>query len=222
MSNRFFYSPYPKVPPKPRAPWAWAGAILLLTGLAAGLLSGAYFLWRFIDIDSVLVAGTLAPPPRVVEVSPDVSLPQQTTAAPWVANIFVSRSSAVFFPDKTYYSALVTRWDTLLKEAGASVNHISGAESVEEALGADQLLVVPAAVCMAAAERAALERYVRHGGHLLASWATGARGADCGWLGYDFMADIAGAEAVGTLERYSPTFFAVLSIRLRITWSNLV
>jgi peptidoglycan/xylan/chitin deacetylase (PgdA/CDA1 family) len=208
LSNQFFYSPYPKIPPKPRAPWAWAGAILLLTGLAAGLLSGAIFLWRFIDIDSVLVAATLAPAPRVVEVTPDVSLPPQTTAAPWVANILVSRSSAVFFPDKTYYSALVARWDALLKEAGANVNHISGAESIR-ALGADQLLVVPAAVCLAAAERAALERHVQRGGHLLASWATGARGADCGWLGYDFMAEIAGAEAVGTLERYSPTFLAV-------------
>lgn len=208
MSSRFFISPYPKEPPQPRAPWAWAGAIVLLTGLAGGLLSAAFFLWRYIDIDSVLVAATLAPAPRVVEVAPDASLPRLTTTAPWVANIYVSRQSAVFFPDKTYYAALVARWDDVLREAGAEVNHISGAESID-GLGDDELLVVPAAVCLPDADRAALQSYLQRGGDLLASWATGARGGDCSWLGYDFMVDIAGAETVGTLKRYSPTFLAV-------------
>lgn len=208
MSSRYFTSPYPKEPPRPRAPWAWAGAIVLLTGLAAGLLSAAFVLWRYIDIDSVLVAATLAPTPRVVEVTPDVSLPRLTTAAPWVADIYVSRQSAVFFPDKKYYAGLVTRWDEVLREAGAEVSHVSGAELID-ALDGDRLLVVPAAVCLPAEDRAALERYVERGGNLLTSWATGARGAECGWLGYDFVVDLVGAETVGTLERYSPTFLAL-------------
>jgi len=173
-----------------------------------GLLSAAVFLWRFIDIDSVLEAATLAPPPRVVDIAPDLSLPQLTGTAPWVANLYVSRSSAVFFPDKTYYAKLVARWDGLLEAAGASVRHISGAESVES-LDADRLLVVPAAVCLSDDDRAALARHVERGGHLIASWATGARGADCAWLGYDFMSKLASSEAVGTLERRSPTFMAI-------------
>ncbi len=173
-----------------------------------GLLSAAVFLWRFIDIDSVLEAATLAPPPRVVDVTPDLSLPQLTGTAPWVANLYVSRNSAVFFPDKTYYAKLAARWDGLLETAGARVRHISGAEAVE-ALDADELLVVPAAVCLSDEDRAALARHVERGGHLLASWATGARGADCAWLGYDFMSELANAEAVGTLERRSPTFMAI-------------
>ncbi|MGD8697934.1 MAG: polysaccharide deacetylase family protein [Gemmatimonadales bacterium] len=208
MSSQYFYSPYPKEPPRPRAPWAWAGAILLLCSLAAGLLSAAFFLWRFIDIDSVLEAATLAPPPRVVEIAPDLALPELTGTAPWVAHLYVSRNSAVFFPDKSYYAALGARWGALLEGAGASVRQISGAESVES-LGRDQLLVVPAAVCLSAEDRAALARHVERGGHLLASWATGARGADCEWLGYDFMSELASAEAVGTLERRSPTFLAI-------------
>lgn len=208
MPSQYFYSPYPKEPPRPRAPWAWAGAILLLCSLAAGLLSAAFFLWRFIEIDSVLEAATLAPPPRVVDVAPDLALPELTGTAPWVAHLYVSRNSAVFFPDKSYYAELGARWGALLEGAGASVRQISGAEAVES-LGRDQLLVVPAAVCLSAEDRVALARYVERGGHVLASWATGARGPDCGWLGYDFMSELASAEAVGTLEQRSPTFLAI-------------
>jgi peptidoglycan/xylan/chitin deacetylase (PgdA/CDA1 family) len=181
---------------------------VLLTGLAGGLISGAFLLWRYIDIDSVLEAATLEPVPRVVEVAPDLSLPRLTTAAPWMAHLYVSRNSAVFFPDKTYYAGLVGRWDDLLSGAGATVRHISGAESIES-LDGDQLLVVPAAVCLSGEDRSALEGYVQRGGDLLISWATGARDADCGWLGYEYMAAIAEVETVGTLERYSPTYLAV-------------
>ncbi len=35
-----------------------------------------------------------------------------------------------------------------------------------------------------------------------------ARG-DCTWLGYDLTAELANAEAVGTLERRPPTFLAI-------------
>ncbi len=184
------------------------GALLLLSALAGGLLTAAFFLWRYIEIDSVLEAATLAPPPRVVEIAPDVSLPRLTGTAPWVAHLYVSRNSAVFFPDKDYYAALVTRWDKLLGEAGASVRHITGAKSVES-LGSDQLLVLPAAVCLGAEDRAAIARHVQRGGHLLTSWATGARTGDCTWLGYDLTAELANAEAVGTLERRPPTFLAI-------------
>jgi peptidoglycan/xylan/chitin deacetylase (PgdA/CDA1 family) len=156
----------------------------------------------------VLEAATLAPPPRVVEIAPDVSLPRLTGTAPWVAHLYVSRNSAVFFPDKDYYAVLVTRWDELLGEAGASVRHITGAKSVES-LGSDQLLVLPAAVCLGAEDRAAIARHVQRGGHLLTSWATGARTGDCTWLGYDFTAELGNAEAVGTLERRPPTFLAI-------------
>ncbi len=208
MTKRQLQTPYPAEPPRPRAPWAWAGALVLLGALTAGLLSGAMLLWRYIDVDSVLVAATLGPPPRVSEVAADVPLSELTITTSWTANLYISRSSAVFFPDRNYYAALASRWERLLEEAGASVQHISGSESLEE-LGAGQFLAIPAAVCLSADERAAIDSYVQRGGHLLASWATGARGADCSWIGYEFLEEVTQAEAAGTLQGRPPNFIAI-------------
>ncbi len=208
MVKRLRQTPYPAEPPQPRAPWAWAGAIVLLGALAAGLLSAAMLLWRYIDVDSVLVAATLGPPPRVTEVAADVPLSELTVTTSWTANLYVSRSSAVFFPDKSYYAALASRWERLLEEAGASVQYISGSESLE-ALSDGQFLAIPAAVCLSADERAAIDSYVRRGGHLVASWATGARGADCGWIGYEFLEEVTQADAAGTLQGRPPNYIAV-------------
>jgi peptidoglycan/xylan/chitin deacetylase (PgdA/CDA1 family) len=196
-------SRYSYEPPRPRSPWAWGGAILLLGTLAAGLLGAAVVLWRFVDIDSVA-----ADPPAVAEPMADVPLPPLTRTGSWRTRVYTSEPSAAFFPDSGYYTRLVGRWDALLESAGAEVSHISGAPSLDS-LPAGDLLVVPAAVCLGEEERGAIHRYVMRGGDLLATWATGVRDADCEWVGYRFLQDLAEADAAGTVAKGPPTYLVV-------------
>ncbi len=185
-------------PPRPRTPLAWGGAILLLGTLTAGLIGAAVLLWNFIDIDSVLEASE-GPPPPVTLPAPEVRLPPLPETRPWAAYVYASERAAAFFPDSTYYGALVERWNSALASVGAVVNRVPQPTSIDE-LPDGVLLVVPAAVCLDETERTALRRHVRRGGHLLATWALGARDGDCAWVGYEFLRRLVGAEVVGTLE----------------------
>ena len=191
-------------PPRPRTPWTWGGAILLLGTLVAGLIGAAILLWRFIDIDALLEANDDIPPP-VEEVVAELRLPELPVTVSWTAHLYESPRSARFFPDRGYYHDLLARWESLLGGIGAGVRRLSGPAAIDS-LAEGQFLVIPAAVCLDDDERDALDRHSERGGSLLATWALGARDAECDWLGYGLLRDLADAETIGTLEERPPTY----------------
>jgi peptidoglycan/xylan/chitin deacetylase (PgdA/CDA1 family) len=195
-------------PPRPRTPWTWGAAILLLGALVAGLVGAAILLWRFIDVDSLLEAAMNDAPPAVEEFVADVRLPELPATISWTAHIYVSPRSASFFPDSEYYPALIDRWESTLAGAGAEVRRTHGASGIA-ALPAAELLVIPAAVCLDEAEREAIRGRVEQGGHLLVTWALGARDENCNWLGFDYLRELAGAQTAGTLEGEPPNYLVV-------------
>jgi hypothetical protein len=181
---------------------------LLLGTLTAGLVGAAILLWRFIDIDKRLEAAEGDTPPAVEEVVAELSLPELPAAVPWTAYIYESRRSAGFFPDAEYYPRLIARWEQLLGDLGAGVRHLSSWNDLDS-LAADDLLVIPAGVCLGDEERGAISRYAERGGNLLITWALGARDASCAWLGYDYLRELADAGSAGTLEGQPPTYVTV-------------
>lgn len=191
-------------PPRPRTPLTWGGAILLLGTLTAGLIGAAILLWHFIDIDSLLEASE-GPPPAVAVPAAEVRLPPLPATRPWAAYVYASPRSATFFPDSTYLDLLAERWNSVLAAAGAVVNRVAQPGSIDS-LPDDALLVVPAAVCLDDRERRALSRHLRRGGHLLATWALGARDGDCAWVGYDLLRRLAGADEAGSVEARPATY----------------
>jgi len=189
-------------PPKPRTPWAWGGAILLLGTLTAGLLGAAVLLWRYIDIESVLQ--TADEPPGVEAVQPQLALEEPPVVQPWPAHLYLSQTSAGFFPDSTYQARLALRWDSLLTAAGASTVRLTGTGALPTA-DARGLLVVPAAVCLDDSEREGIRTHVRAGGNLLATWALGTRDAECRWRGFEFLEQLTGSSGAGSIEQ-RPTY----------------
>ncbi len=199
---------YPYEPPRPRTPWAWGGAILLLGTLVAGLIGAAVLLWRYIDVDAVLQAATGEMPAPVSEVVADVPLPELTGTVSWTAHLYVPEHNAGFFPDPRYHSDLNERWGALLVDIGAGIAHVRGAAALDS-LDGDGLLVVAAAVCLDDDERDAIRRHVDRGGHLIATWALGVRDAECEWDGFRFLKDMTGVEAAGTLAGRPPTYLTI-------------
>ena len=199
---------YPYEPPRPRTPWAWGGAILLLGTLVAGLIGAAVVLWRYIDVDAVLQAATGEMPAPVTEMVADVPLPQLTSTVSWTAHLYVPEHNAGFFPDPRYHSDLNERWGALLVDIGAGIQHVRGAAALDS-LGGNGLLVVAAAVCLDDDERDAIRRHVDRGGHMIATWALGVRDAECEWDGYRFLKDMTAADAAGTMAGLPPTYLTV-------------
>lgn len=195
-------------PPRPRTPWTWGGAILLLGTLVAGLLGAAILLWRHIDIESLLDTAEdeqLA----VVDVSPpQLRLPPLPVTSDWQAYVYVSGASASFFPDTLYLHRLAARWDSLLSAAGASTVRLADADALSS-LGRGALLVVPAAICLEVAEREGLRAHVLAGGDLIISWAFGTRDGSCDWRGFGLLEEMTGSRGAVTLDDRPPRYLTL-------------
>ncbi len=187
-----------------RSPLVWGSAVLFLGTVTAGLVGAAVWLWRAVDVEA-LVQGGAEPPPAVAEVVPQILLPDLPRTAGWTVHLLDSKASARFFPDPEYYSSLAERWERVLGDAGAQVERVSDAEAIGS-LTADAILVAPAAVCLSFEEREAIRAHLENGGHLLATWALGARDEGCDWIGYDFLQEVAEAGGIGTLADREATY----------------
>jgi peptidoglycan/xylan/chitin deacetylase (PgdA/CDA1 family) len=72
------------------------------------------------------------------------------------------------------------------------------------------VLILPSAVALSAQERADILRFRSQGGAILATWATGTRGAKGDWDGWQFLESI-GAKSLGEIAQEPPARHLVLN-----------
>jgi peptidoglycan/xylan/chitin deacetylase (PgdA/CDA1 family) len=116
-------------------------------------------------------------------------------ARPIAEDVFVYRSSttqAFFNSIGAEYSLFLDAWHDAAPRLGIAWQETTLAQL--DKLPARSILVLASTVALDEAERAAVDRFVGRGGALLATWATGARGNDSEWLGYDFLTKYFGVE----------------------------
>ncbi len=121
---------------------------------------------------------------------------QPTATSP--ATVCLLRSPA----SQAYFTAqggdrerLLHPWrDTLARLGHAPCE--TDADALERA-GAPKVLVLASTVALSAREREAIERFARRGGGLIATWASGSRDHDGGWLGYGWLRETFGVEVLG-------------------------
>jgi len=198
----------PKRDPVPRARSApqWLGGLFMLGLIGAAVIGGGALLWENVDVQRMTASTALREP----HTSP-LALMQETTAqtdTPFVAPLYFSQASSDFFPEADYYPGLLDRWDQLARDAGAQVTRISSVEDIDS-LDAHRVLIAPSAVCLSAAEVAAMRGFAERGGGLVATWATGARDSSCTWLGWDALTALTEIPDFNTLEEREAVYLTV-------------
>jgi len=101
-------------------------------------------------------------------------------------------------------------WRDLLKGAGYRTEAIGDAQ-LEAGLDAYAAVILPSVVCLGDPARIELERYLRGGGGVLATWALGARDANGEWRSYDFLRTLTGALRFELGRTEGPWFVSVRS-----------
>ncbi|MGD2068521.1 MAG: polysaccharide deacetylase family protein [Gemmatimonadota bacterium] len=191
--------------PRARSPWNWLGGILLLGLVGGGMVAAAVALWEQIDVGRIIPELAGAPGPLPVPRPPPAAA---VVGGGFPVVLYRSERNARFFPDSTYYPRELERWTAWAGEAGARVREASDASSLG-ALSPDEVVVVAEAPCLSTEERRAVRDHLRRGGGVVTNWAVGARNADCGWLGWDEVARLTGAEDVREIPSREALFFTV-------------
>ena len=99
-------------------------------------------------------------------------------------------------------------WRRRVEGAGYLTVTIGDAR-LEAGLDAYAAVILPSVVCLGDAARRELERYVRQGGGMVATWAFGARDANGIWRGYDFLQGLTGAVRFDLGHSEAPWFVSV-------------
>lgn len=102
------------------------------------------------------------------------------------------------------------RWRLLLEGAGYKTESIGDAQ-LEAGLDRYAALILPSVVCLGDAARVEIDRYVRAGGGVVATWALGARDAMGEWRGYDFLQTLTGSVRFEIDAKEAPWFVSVRS-----------
>ena len=85
------------------------------------------------------------------------------------------------------YFDLAKQWEAILSEGHASYRIVNDRDIVRGLANSADVLVLPWAVCLDDAQRNSIQSFVESGKGLVLSGATGARGADCSWKGWDTL-----------------------------------
>lgn len=83
------------------------------------------------------------------------------------------------------YAVLLKPWREFASEEGLGLKELTSLDGVPS--GGNNVLVLPSAIALDAAERAAILRYRELGGAVVLSWASGSRGGAGEWQGWDFI-----------------------------------
>jgi len=181
--------------PRAKAAGSWLGGILLLGILGGGVVVAAVLLWENLDVRQLAPALTTPPGPL-----PEPELPPSAAwqSASFSVALLNSPRNRAFFPDTAYYARALAQWRGLLEDLGGEVREVSSVEDLRT-LGSEELLVLPEAPCLSAAEIAAIRDYLRAGGSLVSNWAVGARDEGCQWRGWQTVGELTGAGDVREL-----------------------
>lgn len=90
------------------------------------------------------------------------------------------------------YFDLAKQWEAILSEGHASYRIVNDRDIVRGLANSADVLVLPWAVCLDDAQRNSIQSFVESGKGLVLSGATGARGADCSWKGWDTLSRLTG------------------------------
>jgi len=101
-------------------------------------------------------------------------------------------------------------WRDLALRGGYGTETIGDAQ-LDAGLEAYAAVVLPSVVCLGDPARAGLERYLREGGGVVATWALGARDESGQWRGYDFLESLTGAVRFELGRTEAPWFVSVRS-----------
>lgn len=104
--------------------------------------------------------------------------------------------------------ALVGPWRQLLQGRGHVFRELRSPDELA-ALKPQDVLVLPSAVALSAAERGALLRFRDIGGQILTTWAVGARDAHGQWMGHGFLRELTGVDVTGEVEATSSRRFLI-------------
>jgi len=146
---------------------------------------------------------------RPAKVEPRPALPALSPAGGGRVAIVLSEAS-----DRCIGAAEFARhaghWRELALRAGYQAETIGDAQ-LESGLDAYAAVVLPSVVCLGDAARAELQRYLRAGGGVVATWALGARDGGGHWRGYDFLQALTGAVRFELGRNEAPWFVSVRS-----------
>ncbi len=92
-------------------------------------------------------------------------------------------------------------WLERLGETGFPAEVLTD-RTLPEKLGEYDVLVLPASVCLSAAEREAVRDFLDGGGGVLCTWATGVRDEHGNWRGWEFLSEIAGVRVWGETREH--------------------
>lgn len=96
------------------------------------------------------------------------------------------------------YATLIKQWETMLeaiRDKKVSFEKISDAR-LEKGLAGFEVLLLPSAMALSEKELEAIRAFVKEGGGLLISWASGTRASDGAWRGWEFIKELAGVEVM--------------------------
>ena len=94
------------------------------------------------------------------------------------------------------YDRLLTPWRSYFNNRHASFQEISETAQLRQVNAG--VLILPSAVALSAQERSDILQFRSRGGAVLATWATGTRGASGDWQGWQFLENI-GAKSMGEI-----------------------
>ncbi len=88
------------------------------------------------------------------------------------------------------YETLAAPWRTYFKDRKQRFKEVHTAADLAQF--SEGVIVLPSAVSLSAAEKAAVVAFRAKGGAVLTTWATGSRDENGGWSGWDFLAAMGG------------------------------
>src|SRR5580698_4951159 len=112
-------------------------------------------------------------------------------AAPIRVALLRSTSSAMLSePNPEDYFNTERQWEIVLNEAGIAFRVIPDEDLTPQLSASANVLVLPSAVCVSDAQRAAIRSLAQQGMGIVASGALGARNANCSWKGWDTLSSL--------------------------------
>ena len=170
-------------------------ALRLALGAAALLCVqlGVYLLILDDTVGGVSMLRAATPRDPSMTLDPDVVLlHSDATARQWSFEAYAQRLGA---------------WREALSDAGLLHEEVSES-ALPRALGKASVLVLPGAECLGQPARQAVRGFLERGRGVVATGAVGSRNGDCSWRGWDFLAELTGADRVEAVTLPGAVFAA--------------